>query len=388
MFVFDWFTGLWQWLFSTFGKGAAEFVALVIFGLLALIAKTVGRWILGIVDYHRRLGRALAAVGRTKTLTGWREGNGIWLTKPIEHARSYDFKFRLQASRILVVANAKGGVGKTTTAANLGARLAEILPKPVLLIDLDFQGTLSSMAMAKREFWVPPDGSDSFATKLVSGDLTASHIASVGQHAADQPRLKIVTSFYDLAQAENRVMIEWLLGDRKTDVRFRLADLLHDPAVTTAFSLIIIDAPPRITTGAIQALAAGTHLLIPTVMDEPSTEAVVTFAKQIETFRKADLCPYIKYIGVVGSLGLRTLNVDGVLQRLRDRLASIGDPQQPGSCLQILPKETFLYRSRYFQTAVSEGGIAYNNMGNAEAARQEKDTIVALADHVKQEMRL
>lgn len=386
--MYAWLVESWELLLAFFGKGIAQFIALVLFAFFVLIGNQLLQAVRWLLSYHRRLDRALASVQRKATPTGQREGRGIWLTEPISDAKPDEFKTRLESSRVLVVANAKGGVGKTTTAANLGARFAEILPLPVLLIDLDFQGTLSSMTIAKREFWVPPEGSDSKATQLISGDLTSQHIASETQSAVDQPKLKIITSFYDLAQAENRVMIEWLLGDRKADIRFRLAHLLHAPAVRNAFSLIIIDSPPRLTTGAVQALAAGTHLLIPTVMDEPSTEAVVTFVRQVETFRKVNLCPYIKYVGVVGALKAGPDNIEAAQQRLKDRL---GDPLEnggAGSVVKLLPEKTYIPRSKYFRKAVSSGGIAYITMGNSADAKEVKDAIVALADHVKQEMKL
>lgn len=347
-----------------------------------------GKWICQLIDYHRRLNRALASVSRNETSSQQREGSGLWLTQPIEGASSDAYQVNIAAARILVVANAKGGVGKTTVSANIGARLAETLKKPILMIDLDYQGTLSSMSIAKQDQWVPPKGQDSRATHLISGDITPQDIASTGQSAAKQPDLKIITSFYDLAQTENRVMIEWLLGDRKTDIRFRLAELLHSPAVRNAFSLIIIDSPPRLTTGAIQALAAGTHLLIPTVLDEPSNEAVVTFIRQVETFKSEGLCPYISYLGVVGSIGLTQENTAADQQKLSDRLNDIREPNGGDVVTKLLPKQTFLPRSKYFRNAVAAGGIAYLTMGDSKEAKPVKDAIIALAEHVKEEMRL
>ena len=225
--MFEWL----ELLRSVLGKGAADFVALVLIAIAGYLGRAIWKRINGVVDYHRRLRRAKDAVARKPSPTGPREGDGIWLTQPIIEALTEAYKSKLAASRVLVVANAKGGVGKTTTVANLGARLAELLPKPVLLIDLDFQGTLSSMSIAQQEHWVPPPGSDSRATHLISGDLRVQDIANSSKSAAGEPRLKIITAFYDLAQAENRIMIEWLIGDRKTDVRFHLSNLLHSDAV-------------------------------------------------------------------------------------------------------------------------------------------------------------
>lgn len=380
--MFEWLE-FWR---LALGKGVAEIVFAVISLIAIAAARKVWTSLSSVVDYHRRLSRAREAVARKISPTGEREGDGIWLTQPINGALSETYKSKLQASRVLIVANAKGGVGKTTTVANLGARLAEILPKPVLMIDLDFQGTLSSMSIAKPE-WVPPPGSDSRATHLISGDLRKEDIVNSGTSAAGEPKLKIITAFYDLAQAENRILIEWLIGDRKKDIRFHLSELLHGDAVRQAFSLVIVDCPPRFTTATIQALAAGTHLLIPTVMDDPSTEAVATFVRQVEIFKKANVCPYINYIGVVGSLQPPVADTGLAKQRLEDRLAEfVGDGGD--RLVKILPETTFFKNSVHFKNAVSNGGIAYIVMGNAAPEREVKDRVIALATHVRTEMKL
>lgn len=378
--VFGWF----EVLRSALGKGIAEAVAFVLLAAVGLLLKAVWGRLRWLIDYHRRLRSVSEAVARETTSTGLREGKGVWLTGPITGASAPGFRDRFDASKVLVVANAKGGVGKTTTVANIGAYLAECLSKPVLLIDLDYQGTLSSMTVAGPH-WIPPQGLDSRATALLSGDLDKEEVATTAQSAAGQPNLRIITAFYDLAQAENRLMIEWLIGDRQTDLRFRLASVLHSQAVRDAFSVVIIDCPPRITTATVQALAAGTHLLIPTVLDDPSAEAVVTFVREVERFKKANICPYIRYIGVAGSMEPPVGSVEGAIKRLGDRLKEI---EYANGSIAMLPEETFLPRSVHFMNAVSKGGIAYLVMGNAQAERPVKERIAELADLVRKEMRL
>ena len=114
--------------------------------------------------------QALLELQRARSGSGWpREGKGIWVIDPISPPK-IDSNPRIPNAKILVVANAKGGVGKTTVTANLGARFAELAKasgrKPVLLIDLDFQGSLSAMCVAGGLDWLPSGDRDSNATPI------------------------------------------------------------------------------------------------------------------------------------------------------------------------------------------------------------------------------
>jgi len=379
---------LWDALGSLVGKHVAQVILLVIVGLVAYILRQTWKLISWMIAYYRRLSRARRDVGRVVTPMGPREGKGLWLAdSPTSLPRSYDYPTAVDASRILIVANAKGGVGKTTVCTSLAARFSEILPKPILLIDLDFQASASSMSIANKKDWLPPEGVDSRATYLISGDLKPTDVAGETQHATGATSIKIVTSYYDLAQAENRIMIDWLLSDRKTDIRFTLAELLHSNVVRNAFSVIIIDCPPRLTTAAIQALAAGTHLLIPTRLEEPSTEAVITFVQQVETFRRAGLCPYIKHIGVVATMVDANQNPEGVKLRLKDALKNPLEAPGGGGgdVTQLLDCE--IPQSAKFRET-SGKGITYLVMGQGSGTERVRTPIQALAERVKKEMKL
>ena len=121
-------------------------------------------------------------------------------------------------------------------------------------------------------------------------------------------------------------------------------------------------------------------------MDDPSTEAVVTFVRQVEIFKKANLCPYINYIGVVGSLQPPVADTSAAKKRLEDRLAEFVG--KGGELVKILPESTFFKNSVHFKNAVSNGGIAYIVMGNAAPEREVKERVIELADYVKKEMKL
>lgn len=387
---------LWDALRSLVGKEAALAIAGGIILVGGYLLKKTWDGVRWTYDYFLRRSRALNDVARDRSSIWPREGNGIWLAQPIEPPKIANFDYAIPGPHVLIVANAKGGVGKTTVSANLAACLSETTPKPVLLIDLDFQGSLSSMSIVGQKDWVPPDGRDSEATYLISGDSSVKQIAGLNKNATIMRgtqtisavhNLKIVTAYYDLAQAENRLMIEWLLSDRKADLRFRLMELLHSNAVRDAFSLIVLDCPPRFTTGAIMALAAGTHLLVPTILDGPSSEAVLTFVRQVETFRKAGLCRHIKHIGVVGMMVAGAANVASQERILDQRLADSWDEGGTGGVTKRLPSSTYIPESTKFSKASGQG-IAYLSMGDAQDTVAVKSAIRELATVVKQEMRL
>lgn len=387
-------TELWSAFRSVLGKGIAELVAGVAVCLALLILKKIWNRIKYTIEYFNRIQRILSDVGRDTDSTWPQEGKGLWLAEPIKPPLilvGYD----TPPAHILVVANAKGGVGKTTVAANLAACISESAARPVLLIDLDFQGSASSMSIVGEENWLPPAGQDSKASYLISGDLKAADIASWNTHATVRrrgqisiaPQLKVVPAYYDLAQAENRVMIEWLLGDRKNDIRFHLKRLLHDDEVRNAYSLVIIDCPPRLTTGTIQALAAGTHLLIPTILDGPSREAVVTFARQVETFREKGLCSGLQHLGVVATMVDPVANLEREEVELRYRLNLSKDSGGAGGATTLLPSSTYIPDSAQFRFAAGSG-IAYLVMGNSQKTVSVRRAIESLADVVRQEMNL
>lgn len=396
----EWLGAVWNW-----ATGVGPFspvmvpIATGVIGVLYFYARRLWQraW-----TFFTTRSRALKAVARTTTREGACEGNGVWLTRPTIQPDNYAND--LAASRILAIANLKGGVGKTTLAANLGAYFARDGGLRVLMIDLDFQGSLSSMAFPQDVDWVPRPGESSPATQLISGDVEPNEVRGKARvvDIADTGRgsLSVITAFYDLAQADNRILVEWFLKPRwrtpknilhvvadflrgkllrSADIRYTLAELLHSKAVRDAYDLVIIDCPPRLTTSEVQAFCACTHLLIPTIFDRPSSEAVVTFHDQVETLKREGICPHLKYVGVVGSKWRRDLIAgQRALEVTRSALA------RRGSNLEILPEENFFAQSTALVNDADQG-IAYLEMDRRAAAR---DGIVKLARTIVAKMGL
>jgi chromosome partitioning protein len=346
--------------------------------------------------------RALQAVGRVIDQEGEHEGKGVWLTTPIDQPP--DYWRDVANSRTLAIANLKGGVGKTTLAANIGAYLAKEWQKRVLLIDLDFQGSLSSMAFPGKD-WLPAAHQSSLATQLISGDIAPLRVPLLAQKVdlkndeSGPGRLQVITAYYDLAQADNRIMIEWLLqclhfrpqdlrhalmerlnGNllRTADVRYTLAKILHSDVVQRAFDLIIIDCPPRLTTSEIQALCASSHLLIPTIFDRTSAEAVVTLYDQIETLKRAGICPHLKYMGIVGTMWKRGRAAQAeAMTFVKDALGS--------GAIRILPEKTFVPHAAAIVNDAPDG-IAHVVMAHNKECQQIRAAIAELAEHVAGQM--
>ena len=81
--------------------------------------------------------------------------------------------------------------------------------------------------------------------------------------------------------------MKWLLqDDGGIDVRYRLADALLRPEVRQGYELIILDMPPRMTLGSVNALVTSHYFLVPTIHDKISAEAVSTFLKQMIAIKK------------------------------------------------------------------------------------------------------
>ncbi len=148
--------------------------------------------------------------------------------------------------RIIAIANQKGGVGKTTTAINLGAALAEAGHR-VLLIDLDPQGNASTglgLLVSDREF--------------TSYDLLLDEAGLKDViHATETKNLWLAPSTTDLSSAD----IELVANEKRS---FLLFDALRQPEMDEfGFDFILIDCPPSLSLLTVNALVAAHSVLVP-----------------------------------------------------------------------------------------------------------------------------
>jgi cellulose biosynthesis protein BcsQ len=238
------------------------------------------------------------------------DDNNLWLRNPVVKLERYDTK--LQASiPILLVANLKGGVGKTTIAANLANYFERRKGERVLAIDLDHQGSLSSMLLPEAA--ARTQRSAEAVKALIGGgpNEQTGFFAGTAQIRHSLRDSRLIECDDAFGNFETRLVLEWLIGDRQEDIRYNLARVLHSPEVQQNFDRVIIDAPPRMTTGFVNALCASTYLVVPFVLDILSAERVGLFLRMVRRMR-GQLFPHLELAGVVG-----TLKGDGTV-RLRD----------------------------------------------------------------------
>ena len=181
-------------------------------------------------------------------------------------------------NRIIAVANQKGGVGKTTTAINLSACLAE-QGKRVLAIDIDPQGNMTS------GLGVDKDEVENTVYELLLGECPAADC--VMSTVCDN--LDLIASNVNLAGAE----IE-LIGIDKREFLLRNAVA----AVTKQYDFIIIDCPPSLSMLTINAMTTASTVLVPIQCEFYALEGLSQLMYTIDLVRSR-LNPKLKIEGVV-----------------------------------------------------------------------------------------
>jgi chromosome partitioning protein len=186
--------------------------------------------------------------------------------------------------RIISLANQKGGVGKTTTAINLGTALAAIGER-VLIVDLDPQGNASTgLGIDRRSRNV-----STYDVLIGEAPLRDAVVPTA------VPRLHIAASTMDLSG------LELELGSTK-DRAFRLRDAIaalnHNVAEPADYTYVLIDCPPSLNLLTVNAMAASDAILVPLQCEFFALEGLSQLLQTVEQVRTT-LNPNLSIHGIV-----------------------------------------------------------------------------------------
>jgi cellulose biosynthesis protein BcsQ len=236
---------------------------------------------------HRRVERAL-------------ETNGFTWTEKVRY-NAPDFR-SLDERRmpIISVLNLKGGVGKTTLTANLGAALSRRGWK-VLLIDLDLQGSLTSLFVPEQDQMILEENRSFIGDFLArSFDAEYPNLLSYTQPVMGTSGSSLVGTVDTLVYAETNLTVRWLLREGNRDPRFILRRELHLKRISNAFDIVLLDCPPLINVCCVNALAASDSVLIPVMPSRATTDRVPVLLSRMLQFRE-NINGQLKVLGMVAN---------------------------------------------------------------------------------------
>ena len=207
---------------------------------------------------------------------------------------------------VFTIANQKGGVGKTTTAVNLAAALAE---KKVhtLLIDLDPQANATSAVGVEKQA-----GKSLYGPLRGEGSAFEMIVPTAFEHLALIPSEEdLAAAEIELAQMENYLAI--------------LRKVLDPIRQSNGYRAIIIDCPPALGMLSMNSLAAADYLLITLQCEYLSLEGLGQILRNVERLRSAHINDHLELGGIVMTMfdartNLAKQVVDEVRQHLPDKI--------------------------------------------------------------------
>ncbi len=201
-------------------------------------------------------------------------------------------------TRVIVIANQKGGVGKTTTAINLGTALAAV-GKSVLVMDIDPQGNASTgLGISKEQrattVYEVIIGHAALEDSIVASAIPGLHVvpATPDLSGAEMELVGVPRRSFRLRDALNAYIAKTELGKSSGK------DLVKAEAVLQPYDFILIDCPPSLNLLTINAMTASHGLLVPLQCEFFALEGLSQLLRTIDLVR-GSLNPQLEIQGVV-----------------------------------------------------------------------------------------
>jgi chromosome partitioning protein len=253
-------------------------------------------------------------------------------------------------TKVIAVANQKGGVGKTTTAVNLAA-CAAAMGSRVLLFDLDPQANATSgVGLDKVE------GESAYRSLLGDGSL-ADKIKSTAFE-----RLEIIPSEVDLCGADIELA-------RSENHLLRAAQSLQPVLVSQRFDLVFVDCPPSLGILTLNAFAAADALLVPLQCEYYALEGISMMKRVLDQLQHNGVNPRLKLVGVVMTM------YDGRTNLSRQVVGEVREHFGPLVFETVIPRSTRLAEAPSFGKPIiyydkhSAGAAAYELLAQELLAR-------------------
>jgi len=254
------------------------------------------------------------------------------------------------ASTVFTIANQKGGVGKTTTAVNLAAALAE---KKIhtLLIDLDPQANATSAIGVEKH-----EGRSLYGPLRGEGTALEMIVPTSIEHLA------LIPSEEDLAAAEIEIA-------QSENYLAKLSTVLAPVRAAAGYRAIIIDCPPSMGMLSMNSLAAADHLLIALQCEYMALEGLGQILRNLERIREAGVNGSIDLGGVVMTMfdvrtNLSRQVVEEVKTHLPDKIFNTVIPRT----IRLSEAPSF-GKTIFAYDPLSPGATAYRNLAKEVIAR-------------------